>query len=97
MKSMLMSYRQMVFMAICSMVMAVVSEITAVANYYLDGLCYMFPKLQDVRGDLATNTIGAIIIAVVIIGLLVVAINAFFPGFFTNMFNSMQNKLNANW
>ena len=53
--------------------------------------------VQDVRGDLATNTIGAIIIAVVVIGLLVVAINAFFPGFFTRMFNSMQNKLNANW
>ena len=35
--------------------------------------------IQDVKGDLATNTIGAIIVAVVIIGLLVVAINAFFP------------------
>ena len=51
----------------------------------------------DCRGDLATNTIGAIIIAVVIVGLLVFAINAFFPGFFTNMFNSMSTKLNANW
>lgn len=97
MKSMLMTWQQMVFMAICNMVMTVVNEIKAVVNYYLDALCCMFPKLQDVRGDLATNTIGAIIIAVVIIGLLVVAINAFFPGFFTNMFNSMQNKLNANW
>ena len=29
--------------------------------------------VQDVKGDLATNTIGAIIVAVVIIGLLVVA------------------------
>ncbi|MBR2895058.1 MAG: hypothetical protein IKC03_05295 [Oscillospiraceae bacterium] len=53
--------------------------------------------LSDCKGDLATNTIGAIIIAVVIIGLLVIAINAFFPGFFTTMFNSMQTKLNANW
>ena len=53
--------------------------------------------LCDCKGDLATNTIGAIIIAVVIIGLLVIAINAFFPGFFTTMFNSMQTKLNANW
>ena len=53
--------------------------------------------VRDRRGDLATNTIGAIIIAVVIVGLLVVAINAFFPGFFTNMFNSMSTKLNANW
>ena len=53
--------------------------------------------VQDVKGDLATNTIGAIIVAVVIIGLLVVAINAFFPSFFTDMFNSMKDKLNANW
>ncbi|MBR2894326.1 MAG: hypothetical protein IKC03_01530 [Oscillospiraceae bacterium] len=53
--------------------------------------------LCDCKGDLATNTIGAIIIAVVIIGLLVIAINAFFPNFFTTMFNSMQTKLNANW
>ena len=53
--------------------------------------------VQDVKGDLATNTIGAIIVAVVIIGLLIVAINAFFPDFFTSMFNSMKDKLNANW
>ena len=48
-------------------------------------------------GDLATNTIGAIIIAVVIVGLLIVAINAFFPGFFGDMFDAMSDKLNANW
>jgi len=53
--------------------------------------------VQDVKGDLATNTIGAIIVAVVIIGLLVVAVNTFFPSFFTDMFNSMKTKLNANW
>ena len=53
--------------------------------------------ILDRKGEVAVNTIGAIIIAVVIIGLLVVAINAFFPGFFTGMFNSMQQKLNANW
>ncbi len=53
--------------------------------------------LSDSKGEVAVNTIGAIIIAVVVIGLLVVAINAFFPGFFTGMFNSMQTKLNANW
>lgn len=51
----------------------------------------------DRRGELATNTIGSIIIAVVIVGLLIVAINSFFPGFFTNMFNNMSDKLNANW
>ena len=53
--------------------------------------------VQDVKGDLATNTIGAIIVAVVIIGLLVVAINSFFPSFFTDMFEAMKDKLNANW
>ena len=35
--------------------------------------------------------------ALVIIGLLVVAVNTFFPGFFTEMFNSMKTKLNENW
>lgn len=53
--------------------------------------------VQDVKGDLATNTIGAIIVAVVIIGILVLAVNTFFPGFFTDMFNNMKDKLNANW
>ncbi len=53
--------------------------------------------MLDRRGELATNTIGSIIIAVVIVGLLIVAINSFFPGFFTNMFNNMSDKLNANW
>ena len=53
--------------------------------------------VQDVKGDLATNTIGAIIVAVVIIGLLVVAVNAFFPTFFTDMFNGMKTRLNNNW
>ena len=53
--------------------------------------------LADRRGDVAVNTIGAIIIAVVVIGLLVIAINAFFPNFFTGMFQAMQQKLNANW
>jgi hypothetical protein len=53
--------------------------------------------LTDTKGELATNTIGSIIVAVVIIGLLIVAINTFFPGFFTDMFDSMADKLNANW
>ena len=53
--------------------------------------------VQDVKGDLATNTIGAINVALVINPLRVVAINTFFPTFFTDMFNSMKTKLNANW
>ncbi len=61
------------------------------------GMTRTYFKLTDCRGDLAVNTIGGIIIAVVLIGLLIAAIRAFFPGFFTAMFNSMQQKLNANW
>ena len=53
--------------------------------------------LNDRRGDLAVSTIGGIIIAVVMVGLIIVAVKAFFPGFFTGMFTSMQSKLNANW
>jgi len=53
--------------------------------------------LADTRGELATNTIGGIIVAVVIIGLLIVAIDSFFPGFFSDMFSRMADKLNANW
>ena len=53
--------------------------------------------VQDVKGDLATNTIGAIIVAVVIIGILVLAVNSFFPSFFTEMFNSMKTKLHGHW
>ncbi len=61
------------------------------------GMTKAYCKLTECKGDLAVNTIGGIIIAVVLIGLLIVAIRAFFPGFFTGMFNSMQQKLNANW
>ncbi len=53
--------------------------------------------LRDHRGDIAVSTIGGIIITVVVIGLLVVAINAFFPGFFTGMFNNMRTRLNNHW
>ena len=59
--------------------------------------CRLTSLLTDRKGDLATNTIGAIIIAVVIVGLLIVAINAFFPNFFSGMFTSMSEKLNGNW
>ena len=51
----------------------------------------------DPCGDLATNTIGGIIVVVVIIGLLIAAINKFYPTFFSTMFTNMQAKLNANW
>lgn len=51
----------------------------------------------DIRGELATNTIGGIIIGVVVVGLLIMAINQFFPNFFSEMFGKMSQKLNANW
>ena len=60
-------------------------------------ICKANALLSDTRGDLATNTIGGIIVAVVIIGLLIIAVNAFFPGFFTDMFGKMAEKLNGNW
>ena len=59
--------------------------------YFLIGVGMLIDMSVFVKG------ISAIIVAVVIIGLLVVAINSFFPTFFTEMFNSMKDKLNANW
>ena len=53
--------------------------------------------LRSNKGELATSTIGAIIVGVVIVGLLIVAINQFFPGFFSDMFDKMADKLNGNW
>ncbi len=61
------------------------------------GAAKSYCKLAERKGDLAVNTIGGIIIAVVIIGLLIVAINAFFPNFFTTMFTAMRTKLNDLW
>ena len=69
----------------------------AVRSKSLAAQCRIMNFIHDRKGDLATNTIGAIIVAVVIIGLLVVAINSFFPSFFTEMFNSMKTKLNSHW
>ena len=63
----------------------------------IEGSVKVRSLLTDRKGDLAVNTIGGIIIAVVIIGLLIVAINAFFPNFFTTMFGSMRTKLNDLW
>jgi len=36
-------------------------------------------------------------VGVVIVGLLIVAINQFFPNFFSDMFDKMAEKLNGNW
>ncbi len=53
--------------------------------------------LTNNRGEIATSTIGGIIIGVVLVGLLIVAINQFFPNFFSDMFAKMADKLNGNW
>jgi len=53
--------------------------------------------LTNNKGEIATSTIGGIIVGVVIVGLLIVAVNQFFPGFFSSMFDKMADKLNGNW
>ncbi len=53
--------------------------------------------LANSSGEIATSTIGGIIVGVVIVGLLIVAVNQFFPSFFSDMFDSMADKLNGNW
>ena len=89
------------FNRICSKVKSVVTNAVAAVHRTCFAvqakLICARAQLADCTGDLATNTIGAIIVAVVIVGLLVAAVDAFFPGFFTEMFNSMKTKLNANW
>lgn len=71
--------------------------VNALNRKSLAAQCRIMNFIHDRKGDLATNTIGAIIVAVVIVGLLVVAVNNFFPGFFSGMFKSMKTKLNNNW
>ena len=53
--------------------------------------------MTETKGEIATSTIGGIIVGVVIVGLLIVAINQYFPSFFSDMFSKMSTKLNANW
>ena len=72
-------------------------KLTSLAGKVQDACIRVHSLLTDRRGDLAVSTIGGIIIAVVMVGLVVVAVKAFFPNFFTTMFNSMKTKLDANW
>ena len=71
--------------------------INTIKNHMTTGYIKAKSALTDTRGDLATNTIGAIIVGVVIVGLLIAAVNSFFPSFFTSMFTKMGEKLNGNW
>jgi hypothetical protein len=70
---------------------------SAVSDAFFRFSIRCYSRLAGCRGDLATNTIGAIIVAVVIIGLLITAVKGFFPGFFNSMFTSMRTKLNGYW
>ena len=77
------------------------NTVSAVRSFFISLYCSFVSCVSgtacDCRGDLATNTIGAIIIAVVIVWLLIAAIKTFIPGFFADMFDAMSDKLNANW
>lgn len=53
--------------------------------------------LKDNRGDMAVDFLGKIIIAVVIVGLLIFAVNAIFPNLFTNILSQVESKLTAAW
>lgn len=54
-------------------------------------------KMKETRGDLATNTMGAIIIAVVIVGFLIAALGGFMPDFFEDILDTMSDEMNSNW
>lgn len=51
--------------------------------------------VADVEGSDTTEKIGMVVVAIVIVGLLATAVNQFMPGFFTAIFNTAQEKLNA--
>lgn len=48
-------------------------------------------------GELTTDHLGAWVTGVIIVGLLVLAVSAVFPGIFETMLNTLQSKLNALW
>lgn len=47
----------------------------------------------DVCGSDTTEKIGMVVVAIVIVGLLAVAVNAFMPGLFESIFTTAQEKL----
>ena len=51
--------------------------------------------VADVEGSDTTEKIGMVVVAIVIVGLLTTAVNHFMPGFFTAIFTTAQEKLNA--
>lgn len=75
----------------------ITTAIVKLKNKSLSAVTVAKLTLADTRGEIATNTFGAIILGVVLVGLLLVATNAFFPEFFASMFDAMGDKLNQNW
>lgn len=47
----------------------------------------------DVTGSDTTEKIGMVVVAIVIVGLLAVAVNQFMPGLFQSIFTTAQDKL----
>ena len=73
------------------------NHIQSVRRKIYDASSKALSVLRSNKGELATSTIGGIIVGVVIVGLLIIAINQFFPNFFSDMFDKMADKLNGNW
>jgi|LSQX01.3.fsa_nt_gb hypothetical protein len=73
------------------------NHIQSVRRKIYDASSKALSVLRSNKGELATSTIGGIIVGVVIVGLLIIAINQFFPNFFSDMFDKMSDKLNGNW
>lgn len=51
--------------------------------------------VSDVEGSDTTEKIGMVVVAIVIVGLLATAVNAFMPGFFTQIFSTAKDKLDT--
>ena len=51
--------------------------------------------VQDVKGSDTTEKIGMVVVAVVIVGLLAVAVKAFMPGLFASIGQKAQQALEA--
>lgn len=49
--------------------------------------------VSDIEGSDTTEKIGMVVVAIVIVGLLATAVNAFMPNFFTQIFTTAKEKL----
>ena len=53
--------------------------------------------VASTSGELTTDHLGSWLAGVVIVGVLIAAVNAAFPGIFSTMMSTLQSKLNALW